>query len=94
MGLAKRKIGRAALSKTEPWDIYAQLLSRDAAVGRKRRYKQPETALPRAIAWLLRDGHAGSTVEIYSNSAGVQFATVRMTALGKIKVEFNLEGLK
>lgn len=58
-----------------------------------RRYSTPESALMRAIPWLLSVGRVGSVVEIACLNSGIQWATARITAQGKISLAFTFTEL-
>lgn len=60
----------------------------------KRRYSTPEAALIRAIPWLLSFGWVGSFVEIACLDSGIQFATARVTAQGKIALAFTFQEIE
>lgn len=54
----------------------------------KRRYSTPDAALMRAIPWLLSVGRVGTIIEIACLDSGIQFATARINAKGKIALAF------
>lgn len=67
--------------------------SRDRKRLTSRRYSTPESALMRAIPWLLSIGRVGSVVEIACLNSGIQWATARITAQGKISLAFTFTEL-
>ena len=54
-----------------------------------RRYARIETALRKAVEIMIMDGQSGDVLEFYVRKSGYQIATVRMSARGKLDIQWN-----
>lgn len=54
---------------------------------RTRRYARIQTAIPRAISWLLLEGEPGDLVEFSLAHSGTQLAVIKVHAGGGITIK-------
>ena len=57
-----------------------------------RRYSTVANAFTRMTTFMLTDGYVSDVCEIVHNSSGMQLGTIKVTATGHIKIQFNLKG--
>lgn len=57
-----------------------------------RRYSSVANAFMRMTNFMVQDGYVGDVCEIVHNNSGLQLGTIKVTATGRIKISFNLEG--
>ena len=57
-----------------------------------RRYSTVASAFMRMTHFMVINGYVGDVAEIAQHTSGMQLGTIKMTATGRIKIDFNLEG--
>lgn len=58
-----------------------------------RRYSSVANAFMRMTSFMVQDGYVGDVCEIVHHTSGLQLGTIKVTATGRIKIWFNLEGV-
>ena len=57
-----------------------------------RRYSTVASAFMRMTHFMVINGYVGDVAEIAHHTSGMQLGTIKMTATGRLKTDFNLEG--
>lgn len=57
-----------------------------------RRYSSVASAFMRMTQFMVMNGHVGDVIEIAHHTSGMQLGTIKMTASGRLKTDFNLKG--
>lgn len=57
-----------------------------------RRYSTVASAFMRMTHFMVVNGNVGDVAEIAHHSSGMQLGTIKITAKGRLKTDFNLEG--
>ena len=58
----------------------------------KRSYSSLNNATSRLVSFMLQDGYVGDVCEVYHKLTGMRLGTLRMTAQGKLIINWIWEG--
>ena len=66
--------------------------SEDRTRNLTRRYSSVASAFMRMTQFMVMNGYVGDVAEIAHHTSGMQLGTIKMTATGRLKTDFNLKG--